>query len=186
MVKNLIICGLSGSGKSTVVGLLAKKHKLKPIFTSKLFRELQKQDTGTKGWWENKGMKFTQQRLNNLSADKAFDKKLLEMTAKGGFVMDSWTMPWLMEKDKRIAVWLEASQECRAERVAKRNKQTFEEALKSIKEKEDLSKRIYYQAYGIRVGEDLKPFDMVLNTEKLNEKQVFEILSAFAHAILKK
>ena len=186
MVKNLIICGMSGSGKSTQVGLLAKKFKLKPVFTSKLFRELQKQDTQTKGWWEKKGMKFTRQRLNNLSADKAFDKKLLEMTKKGGFVMDSWTMPWLMEKEKRIAVWLEATLECRGKRVAKRNKQTLEEALKSIQQKEELSKRIYYQAYGIKVGEDLKPFTLVLNTEGLNERKVFEVLSAFVKAVLKK
>ncbi|MBI5871532.1 AAA family ATPase [archaeon] len=186
MAKNVLICGLSGSGKSTQVKLLAKKFKLKPLFTSRLFREMQNQDTKTKGWWEKQGMKFTQQRLNNLNADKAFDRKLLEMTKKCGFVMDSWTMPWLMEKKKFIAAWLKASLETRAKRVAKRNKQSIQEAIEKIKQKEELSKRIYYQAYGIKIGEDLKPFDLVLNTESLNEKKVFEILSAFVKVALKK
>ncbi|MDO8647665.1 MAG: AAA family ATPase [Candidatus Diapherotrites archaeon] len=187
MAKNLIIGGMSGSGKSTQVKLLAQKFKMKPIFTSKLFRELQKQDLQTNGFWEKQGgTKFLQQRLNNLSADKAFDKKLLEISAKGNFVMDSWTMPWLMDKDSMVAVWLEASPETRAKRVAKRNKQTQEEVLKAIKEKEELSKRIYYQAYGIKFGEDLKPFSIVLNTDNLSEKKVFAILSAFVQAVLKK
>jgi len=186
MKKNLLICGLSGSGKSTLVEKLAKSLKMKPLFTSKLFREFQKQDTSSTGWWENNGMKFTRQRLNNISGDKAFDRHLMELSSKGGFVMDSWTMPWLMDKDLQVAVWLEATPECRAKRVAKRNRQTFEEALEKIRQKEDLSKKIYYQAYGIKVGEDLKPFEMVLNVEELNERQAFETVLAFAKAVLKK
>lgn len=186
MKKNLLICGLSGSGKSTLVEKLAERLKMKPLFASKAFREFQKQDTNSEGWWENNGMKFTRQRLNNLSGDKAFDRHLMNALSKGGFVTDSWTMPWLMEKEKRVAVWLEASPECRAKRVAKRNKQLFEEALAKIREKEELSKRIYFQAYGIKVGEDFKPFDMVLNVEKMNERQVLETVAAYARAVLKK
>ena len=45
---------------------------------------------------------------------------------------------------------------------------------------------MYWQAYGIKFGEDLKPFDMVLKTDGLSEKQVFETLSGFLKAALKK
>jgi predicted cytidylate kinase len=186
MRKNVLICGLSGSGKSTLIDGIARKFKLKALHSSRLFREMQKLDSKTEGWWENKGMQFSQMRLSNLSMDKALDKKILEMTGKGGFVIDSWTMPWLMDRKKTITVWLECSLEARVKRVAKRNKASFEEVLEGIKRKEELSKRIYWQAYGIKTGEDLKPFDMVLNVEGLNEKQALEVVSAFVKVMLKK
>jgi len=63
-------------------------------------------------------------------------------------------MPWLVRSGFKI--WLLASVEKRAERVAKRDKLTVEEALRMLKEKEAKTKAIYRELYGFNLGEDFK------------------------------
>jgi len=184
--KNVLICGFGGCGKSTQVKMLARRFKLKALYTSRLFREMQGFDTKKQGWWESQGLKFGKIRLNNTSLDRALDKRIMEMAKNGGFIMDSWTMPWLMDGKKAIKIWLEASQEIRAKRIAKRNKASLEETIKTTGERDIFNKKMYWQAYEIKFGEDLKPFDLILKTDSLSEKQVLETLSGFLKAVLKK
>jgi cytidylate kinase len=53
---------------------------------------------------------------------------------------------------------------------------TPEEAIKVLEEKEDRTKAIYKKLYGFVLGEDFTPFDLVLDTDKLNADEVFEVL----------
>jgi cytidylate kinase len=66
--------------------------------------------------------------------------------------------------------------EKRAARVAQRDQITVEQALKVLKEKEDRTKGIYEKLYGFMLGEDFKPFNLVLDTESLNAEEVFQVL----------
>jgi len=73
-------------------------------------------------------------------------------------------------------IWLEASFEKRAARVADRDNISIAEALEVLKEKEAHTKAIYKELYGFSLGEDFKPFDFVLDTDNLNAGEVFAIL----------
>src|SRR3989337_560137 len=73
-------------------------------------------------------------------------------------------------------IWLLASMEKRAARVAQRDRITAKQALKVLKEKEDRTKAIYKKLYGFALGEDFKPFDLVLDTDKLSAEEVFQVL----------
>ena len=53
---------------------------------------------------------------------------------------------------------------------------TYEEALKMLDEKESRTKAIYKSLYGFTLGEDLAPFDFVLDTDNLNANEVYEVL----------
>ncbi len=53
---------------------------------------------------------------------------------------------------------------------------TYEQALKVLDEKESHTKAIYKSLYGFMLGEDLAPFDFVLDTDHLNADEVFETL----------
>jgi cytidylate kinase len=66
--------------------------------------------------------------------------------------------------------------EKRAERVAKRDRMTIEDALRILKEKEARTKAIYKELYGFSLGEDFAPFHLVLDTDNLNAKEVFQVL----------
>jgi cytidylate kinase len=132
-------------------------------------------DVSTRGWWESPiGLKFLNERLNNSKFDKAVDDKLLEYAQQGNVLLDSWTMPWLLKEGFNI--WLEASFEKRAARVAARDGMTTVEAFSVLKEKEARTKAIYKALYGFVLGEDFEPFDFVLDTDNLSANDVFEVL----------
>lgn len=182
----ICICGLAGSGKSTVAKKLAERYGLKYYSGGDALKALAKEEgykLTNKGWWETKeGINFLGKRERNSKFDEAVDKKLLEFAREGNVILDSWTMPWLLEKGFKI--WLEASIEKRAERVAKRDKISVEEALKALKSKEAKTKAIYKKLYGFSLGEDFKPFNLILDTDNLNAEEVFHVLSQVVENML--
>jgi cytidylate kinase len=137
--------------------------------------KLEGYDVSVQGWWESpQGLKFLNERVNDPKFDKAVDDKLLEYAQQGNVLLDSWTMPWLMQGGFKI--WLEASFEKRAARVAIRDGMTTAQAVEVLKEKEARTKAIYKALYGFVLGEDFKPFDFVLDTDNLSADEVFVVL----------
>jgi cytidylate kinase len=45
-----------------------------------------------------------------------------------------------------------------------------------LEEKEARTKAIYKELYGFVLGEDFAPFDLILDTDKLNADEVFDVL----------
>lgn len=175
----ICIAGMAGTGKSTLAKKLAEKYGLLYYSGGDALKDLAKgegYDISVDGFWENPvGLKFLQERVNNPKFDKAVDDKLLEYAAKGNVLLDSWTMPWLY-KGAGFKIWLEASFENRAARVAQRDHMTLEQARQMLDEKESHTKAIYKTLYGFALGEDLSPFDFILDTNNLNAAEVFEVL----------
>jgi cytidylate kinase len=177
--KNIVVCisGMAGTGKSTLAKKLAKKYKLKYYSGGDALKALAAEgcNSSSRGWWESpEGLSFLRKREKNLEFDKAVDDKLLEYAQRGNVLLDSWTMPWLLKTGFKI--WLLASMEKRAERVAKRDKITVKDALQILKEKEVRTKAIYKKLYGFALGEDFAPFNLVLDTDNLTAEEVFQVL----------
>lgn len=178
--RSVVICisGLAGTGKSTVARKLAKEFCLKYYSGGDALKALASDegyDTSKPGWWESPvGLEFLMQRQGDSKFDEAIDRRLLEYAKQGNVLLDSWTMPWLVKDG--FKVWLLASLEKRAERVAKRDGLSVQEALEVLKEKEERTRAIYEKLYGFSLGEDFNPFDMILDTEKLDAAEVFQIL----------
>ena len=188
--KKIVVCisGMAGTGKSTLAKKLAKKYKLRYYSGGDALKELAKiegYDSSSRGWWESReGLSFLEKREKNLEFDKAVDDKLLEYAQQGQVLLDSWTMPWLLKTGFKI--WLVASIEKRAERIAKRDKISIKEALRVLKEKEARTKAIYKKLYGFRLGEDLQPFNLVLDTDSLNATEVFKVLCMVMDSVVLK
>lgn len=182
----ICVCGMAGSGKSTLAKRVAEEYKLKyfsggdalmALAIEEGFKPLER------GWWESKeGLSFLQKRGKDPQFDKAVDRKLLEVAERGNVVLDSWTMPWLLERG--FKVWLEASVEERARRIAGRDKIGYREALEALKSKENQTKAIYRKMYGFKLGDDLEPFNFILDTEDLSAFQVFQILRLVIESIV--
>ncbi len=179
-MKNIIVCisGMAGTGKSTLAKKLAEKYKLRYYSGGDALKELaasEGYDSSSHGWWESpEGLSFLEKREQNPEFDRAVDNKLLEYAKQGRVLLDSWTMPWLLKTGFKI--WLIASEKKRAERIANRDKLSIEEALRVLKEKEARTKAIYKKLYGFDLGEDFKPFNLVLDTNNLNASEVFYTL----------
>ena len=178
--KKTVICisGMAGTGKSTLSKKLAQKYHLRYYSGGDALKALAKQEgynVSNEGWWESpEGLKFLKERVQDPKFDKAVDDKLLAYAQEGNVLLDSWTMPWLLKGGFKI--WLLASLEKRAARVAERDKMTLQQALKVLEEKEARTRTIYRELYGFVLGEDFAPFDLVLDTDNLNAEQVFETL----------
>lgn len=174
----ICICGMAGSGKSTVAKRLAQKYGLKYYSGGDALKALAIEE-GYKsvkhGWWETgEGMRFLERREKDSKLDKAVDKKLLEFAKQGNVVLDSWTMPWLLKDGFKI--WLGASQEKRAKRITNRDGITVKKALKALRNKEKRTQTIYKKLYGFNLGEDFTPFHLILDTNNLNVEEVFQAL----------
>src|SRR3972149_7735188 len=186
--KGIVICisGMAGTGKSTLAKKLAKKYALNYYSGGDALKALaseQGYDTSKSGWWESpEGLKFLEQREKEPKFDQAVDKKLLEYAERGNVLLDSWTMPWLLKTGFKI--WLLASTEKRVERVAKRDQITPKEASRGLKEKEARTRAIYSKLYGFTLGEDFKPFHLVLDTDDLGAEEVFQVLCRVIDSIL--
>lgn len=178
--KKIVVCisGMAGTGKSTLAKKLAQKYKLKYYSGGDALKELAADEgynSSSRGWWESpEGLSFLEKREKNLKFDKAVDDKLLEYAQQGNVLLDSWAMPWLLKTGFKI--WLVASEEKRAERIAKRDKISVKEALQVLKEKEARTKAIYKKLYGFTLGEDFEPFNLVLDTDNLDAGEVFQVL----------
>ena len=172
------VCGMAGSGKSTVARKLADKYHLKFFSGGDALKALALKEGFRPldcGWWESEeGLHFLKMRRSDQRYDKQVDEELLEIADKGNVVLDSWTMPWLLKKGFKI--WLEASVEKRAERIAQRDKMSLVEALQALGDKESQTKMIYRRLYGFRLGEDFEPFHFVLDTDNLSANEVFQVL----------
>jgi cytidylate kinase len=188
--KKIVVCisGMAGTGKSTLAKKLAEKYGLRYFSGGDALKALAAQegyDSSNHGWWESsEGLDFLAKREKNLEFDKAVDDKLLEYAQQGCVLLDSWTMPWLLKTGFKI--WLIASVQKRAERIAERDNLSIEEAFQVLKEKEARTKSIYKKLYGFTLGEDLEPFNLVLDTDNLSAGEVFQTLCMIMNNLILK
>lgn len=178
--KKIVVCisGMAGTGKSTLAKKLAQKYQLRYYSGGDALKELAKEEgynPFTRGWWESpEGLSFLKKRESNPQFDKTVDDKLLQYAHQGNVILDSWAMPWLLKTGFKI--WLAASEEKRARRIAKRDGMSVENALQVLREKEARTKAIYKKLYGFRLGEDFEPFHLILDTDSLDASEVFQVL----------
>jgi cytidylate kinase len=97
-------------------------------------------------------------------------------------VVTSYPIPWLT--DAGIKVWLKGSLEVRARRMAKRDNIVVEEARRIIEARDRANAELYRSIYGIGFGEDLRVFDLVVNTDPLDEAGVFRTVESYVRGWL--
>ncbi len=186
---NICLSGLTGSGKSTLAKRLAQKYNLRRVSGGDILKQLigGKESLRDPGWWErDTGKAAMEVRKRDHTIDLEVDRRLSMLAEEGGYVLDSWTMAYLLKGDKCVKIFLKADIEVRARRVSRRDGISFEEALEKIRQKDEETYMIYREIYGFRLGEDLTPFHLVLDTSKLGQDDVFEIVTKFVDAWLRR
>jgi len=157
MLNNLriAISSKSGCGNSTVSGMLARKLGLKLI--NYTFHDLA----------EEKKINFEELCLLAEDDDKYdlfVDKRQVELAASGKCIMASRLAIWLL-KNSDLKVYLEASPQVRADRIAGREGLNVEEALTAMANRDKRDHQRYLRLYGIDI--DKYDFvDLVVDTEK--------------------
>lgn len=175
----IVISGWPAVGKTTIAGKLAEEFGLVTYNGGDILKMLAAEmgySTKREDWWDTiEAKKFMQDRKTDPSFDKKVDKKLAKIVRKGGAVITSYTLPWLVKEDSVVKLWLRGSPENRAMRLANRDNIGFSAAKRIIALRDEENKKIYYKLYGFRFGEDLAVFDYVLNTDRLPLASLVEI-----------
>jgi CMP/dCMP kinase len=179
---SIVISGWPAVGKTTIACKLAEEFDIVMYNGGDILKMLAEEDKGYSvkrdDWWDTtEAKKFMEERKSDPSFDKKVDDKLIQIVKKGGAVITSYTLPWLVVDESVIIIkfWLRGSLENRAKRMANRDGVSFEKAKRIIKLRDEENKRIYYRLYGFRFGEDLTVFDYVLNTDRLSLDSLVEI-----------
>ena len=177
MTKSIVISGPPAVGKTTVAKGLANEFKLIYLSGGDVLKEMAKEqgfEVDGDDWWDTKeGLKFLEQRETNSEFDKKVDEKLIELFKKGGMVITSYTLPWLV--DDGIKIWLDGSHDSSSKRMQTRDNMSSIEAFEITKERYDKNKMLYKKLYDFNFGEDTSVFDKIINTDNLSADQVIEL-----------
>jgi cytidylate kinase len=178
MKKEIItICGGLGSGKSSTAKEVAKILRYKHFSSGDFFRQV--------GLELGLSVNETNKRAEtDPKIDAMTDQKLRELNDADKIVIDSRTAyHWIPESFK---VYLTLPPEIAKERILKNigeNKlreqseqvSTSEEILKKMKERFEMEQKRYWDLYKIN-NADKSQFDLVIETDKNNLKQVVDLI----------
>jgi cytidylate kinase len=103
----------------------------------------------------------------NPEIDKKIDSMAIELAKNGNVVLEGHLTAWVVRPYADLCIYLKASREIRAKRVAMRDNKSFEEALREVTDREELNRKRYLATYGIDIR-DLSIFDLVLDTTYLS------------------
>ena len=173
-MEAIIISGLPAAGKTEVARLLGMRLGLRELGGGDILKGMAAEEgytTGGSDWWDTEqGIEFLKERERNPKFDKEVDRRMLEKIKEGNIVVTSWTMPWL--SDTGFKIWLDASRDVRAKRMALRDKTDIDTSRRTIDERDTMNYDLYGRLYGIKLGRDKNPFDVIINTDKLTVEQV--------------
>ena len=171
----IAISGLAGSGKTAVA------KKIKEILESRgksvdlllpTFKDIVKEMGISLKEYEERAEEDS-------SIDRAFDEEVQRrFSSLKNVVFASWLAIWKSDAD--LKVFLHASEKVRAQRIAGREKISFEEALSYVRERDQRNRRRYMKIYGIDIFNPLDVADVCINTENISlEKEAETILCCY-------
>ncbi len=174
----IAVSGQPASGKTTIARKLAEYYGLRYISNGMLFRKLA----------EERGIPFLEfHKLaeQDENIDRQIDSLALEEAKKGNVVIEGHLAGWILKDVADVKIYLKASLEVRARRLAQREKISLEDAIKEITFREENNRKRYLKIYGIDIN-DLSVFDIVLDTTYLNVDEVLEVLRSYIDRVLKR
>ena len=186
MTKSIVISGPPAVGKTTVAKGLAEEFQLQYLSGGDVLKAMAKEqgfNSDGDDWWDtDDGMKFLNQREVDSSFDKKLDEKLTNLFNKGGMVITSYTLPWLIKDG--IKIWLEGSHASSTKRMQSRDNMSSEDAYEITKERFDKNKALYKKLYDFDFGEDKSVFDVIINTDNLTAQQVIDVTKETVRKLL--
>ena len=123
-------------------------------------------------------MKFLQERMMSSGFDKEVDARLLQKAKRGDVVITSYPVPWLTKDG--LKVWLSGSVRSRAARMSRRDSLPVSKCREVLSIRDLENYRLYKKIYGMEFGKDLRPFDLVVETDEIDEEKVAQIVIRFA------
>lgn len=165
-MTRVAIAGLPGSGKTTAARLAAEALGVRLVSAGGIFRALA----------EERGMsleQFSALAERDAAIDKALDQRMAHEARKGPLVMEGRLTAWVCREFKVPAfkVRLDASEQVRAERIARREGIEVARALADNRRREASERTRYLRYYGADMGDE-RLYDLVLGTDAIGADEV--------------
>lgn len=169
----IAISGLPGSGTSTVSMMLSERIDVEVGSAGDIFRKMA----------EERGLaleEFGKLASCDVAIDQRIDQYQREIAShardtKKSIILEGRLSAWMVQPD--LAIFIAAPLDIRAARVAHREKIPIAGAIEHIKEREACEAERYKRYYGVDVN-DLKIYDLVINSEKWDQHGVVRIVMA--------
>lgn len=178
-MKAIIISGMPAVGKTTVARLLAQELKIRVMGGGEVLKEIAREhgyNPEGDDWWDTEaGMNFLKERAKNVSFDTEVDRMLEARVGYGNVVITSYPLAWTT-RAPAFKVWLDASVERRAERMAQRDNMELKKCIKIVKQRGKENENLYNRLYHIKVGRDKKPFNLIVDANNMDPKQIVMLI----------
>lgn len=147
----IAVSGLPGAGNSTVAKVLAQKLGLDYFSVGKYFKSFSKEETES-----DKAISvFKSDEGMSRDFHARIDELQIQKAKKGNIVIDSKLAFYFLKGLADYKVWIDVPLKVRAQRTAKRDDISVEEAERKIVLRHDMENFTFQKAYGIKY-EDLK------------------------------
>jgi cytidylate kinase len=165
----IAVSGKSGCGNTTVSRILAERLGVRLI--NYTFHDMAAE----------RGVSFEKLCLlaeSDPQYDRHLDRRQVELAMEGSCVLASRLAIWLLE-EADLKVYLYASKEARARRIAGRERIPWEQSFQDLEARDTRDRNRYLKLYGIDIDE-YGFVDLVVDTERGDQFFVVErIIEAF-------
>ncbi|HEX9906949.1 MAG TPA: cytidylate kinase family protein [Thermoplasmata archaeon] len=172
----ITISGPPGSGKTTVCKLVAERLGCELVLVGQIFREMAVE----------RGVDleaFGRLAEEDKNIDKELDDRIFAVALeKESLVLEGRLTGTLLKRRKLpvFAVYITASEEVRAERIARREEEEVDAVLKDLRMRERSEKKRYLDFYGIDPS-DRSTYDLWIDSTNTAPEVIADLIMDRAH-----
>ena len=172
----ITISGLPGSGKTTVARRVAETLRLEHVYAGNIFREQARAH----------GLsleEYLRRAEEDSSIDRQLDARMRERARGGNAVLEGRLAAFMAEQAgvPALRVFLDASEEVRAERIFGREGGAAEQRRREMQAREESDRRRYLGIYGVDYHDHAR-YDLVMDTEGRSPAEIADAIVAHARA----
>jgi len=165
------ISGPPGSGKTTICALVAKKLDCDYVLVGQIFRKMASERTVDLDT-------FGKLAEEDETIDKELDSRMLAIAKADENIILEGRLTGSLLKSHKIpvfAVYVDADERVRAERIAKREGSAVEDVLRNMRAREKSEKKRYRAYYGVDPS-DRSVYDLWIDSSELTAEGVADAI----------
>lgn len=174
MARLIAVAGAPGTGTTTLCKLLSDRTGMVHVYAGQVFRQLAAEH-------HMEVTAFNRHAEQHPEIDIELDQRMIEVAKKGGCILEGRMVAWQLQKahvHDALRVLLEAPEEVRAARVAKREGvPDFHKVLMDNRHREASEAKRFREFYGFDPN-DPRHYDLVVDSSGSTPEEIADLVMA--------